>query len=270
MENIYIPEIVKIKKIKRESIDSSTFFLSFLKKKDFNFIPGQFIELSIFGVGEAPFSLSSSPLKRDLFEICVKRMGRLTNRLFELKVGDEVGIRGPYGNGFQIESLKGKNLILLAGGIGLAPLKGLIEYILSFRDEFKDILILYGAKTPKEIIFKDIFPSWEEKAYIELTVDIKDEGWSKEVGPVTNLLKNVKIDPNESKAVICGPPLMIENAIKRLKDLGFADRDIITTLERYMKCGVGKCGHCLIGDKYTCIDGPVFTYEEIKKLREEY
>lgn len=273
MQNIYLPEIAVIKDIKEEAFEVKTYVLEFLNKETeakFTFNPGQFIELSVFGFGEAPFSISSPPHRKENFEICVKKAGSLTKRLHELKIGDEVGIRGPYGNGFPLKRLKGKSLVFLGGGIGIAPLKSLIDYLLALEDGYEELIILYGAKRPEDIVGRDSLSFWRKKAPVYLTVDFKNKSWKGEVGPVTNLLANINIKTKDYLAILCGPPVMINYATIKLEELGISDENIIVTLERYMKCGVGKCGHCTIGHKYTCIDGPVFTSKEIKELWKEF
>ncbi|MDI6786202.1 MAG: FAD/NAD(P)-binding protein [bacterium] len=273
MKNIYLPEIAVIKDIKEEAFEIKTYVLEFLNKETktkFTFNPGQFIELSVFGFGEAPFSISSSPYRKKNIEICVKKAGSLTKKLHELKIGDEVGIRGPYGNGFPVEKLRKKSIIFLGGGIGVAPLKSLIDYLLKVENGYKEMYILYGAKRPKDIVGKENFSFWSKKAQVYLTVDVSDKSWKGEVGPVTNLLPKVSVKAKDCLAVLCGPPAMINAATDRLREIGLFEENIIATLERYMKCGVGKCGHCTIGNKYTCIDGPVFTSKEIKELDKEF
>jgi sulfite reductase subunit B len=273
MDNIYLPLKAEIKDIKEETADTKTFTLSFKDKKvqeEFNYKPGQFIELSIFGAGEAPFGMATSPTRKGYFIITVRAVGKLTRALHNLKVGDEVGIRGPFGNGFPYEEVKGKDILFVGGGIGLPPLRSLIHYMFDNRQDYGNITILYGARTPKDLVYKYELEEWEKREDIKflVTVDVGDETWKKDIGVVPILFKKVQFDVPNTVAFVCGPPIMIKFVIQDLLKMGFKEENIISTLERYMKCGVGKCGHCAIGHKYVCIDGPVFNYKQIKNLPE--
>ncbi len=274
-KEIYIPRKAIIKEIHREAKDTNTYRIEFPEKipghaEGNAFNPGQFILVSILGVGEAPISLTSSPTEKGFLEICVRDAGSVTGALHKLKVGDEIGVRGPYGNSFPVEELKGSNLLFVAGGIGLAPLRSVIKYVLSHRGEYGKVYILYGARSPEEMVFQDEFSSWNQVPDTEvlLTVDTETPGWKGPVGVVTNLLKTLQ-GVGDFKALICGPPVMVPFVIMGLRELELKEENIITTLERYMKCGVGKCGHCYISGKYTCVDGPVFTYAQMKELAVE-
>jgi len=273
MDNIYLPLKAEIKDIKEETADTKTFTLSFKDKKvqeEFNYKPGQFIELSIFGAGEAPFGMATSPTRKGYFIITVRAVGKLTRALHNLKVGDEVGIRGPFGKGFPYEEVKGKDILFVGGGIGLPPLRSLIHYMFDNRQDYGNITILYGARTPKDLVYKYELEEWEKREDIKflVTVDVGDETWKKDIGVVPILFKKVQFDVPNTVAFVCGPPIMIKFVIQDLLKMGFKEENIISTLERYMKCGVGKCGHCAIGHKYVCIDGPVFNYKQIKNLPE--
>lgn len=283
MENIYLPHIAEIVAIKEETIDTKTFFLRFKEKEiedSFNYIPGQFVELSVFGVGESTFCISNSPtrtnasedLEGKIIECSVKEMGKVTKAMQELEVGDVVGIRGPFGNGFPIDTLKGRNLVFVAGGIGLAPLRSLINYCIDNRDDFKTLTIVNGARTSKDLVYKDEYKVWEKvkDTHLHLTVDCDEETWTCMVGVVPKILEEIKPTCNGSEAIVCGPPIMIKYTIPVLIKLGFCEPSIITTLEMKMKCGLGKCGRCNIGSKYICKDGPVFNLEELKDLGYEY
>jgi sulfhydrogenase subunit gamma (sulfur reductase) len=240
------------------------------KSRDvFEYLPGQFLEISVFGVGEAPISITSPPTRKDL-EISVKRAGAVTECLHKAEVGDVIGIRGPYGNGFPLDKLKGGDVLFIGGGIGLAPLRSLINFMFDNRGKFGRIFILYGAKTPEDLVFRDELGSWmkEKDTEVYVTVDKKDSKWKGDVGVVPKLLEKINPDLENTYAVVCGPPVMIKFTVKALIDMGFSDDQIIFTLERMMKCGIGKCGHCNIGSKYVCIDGPVFSYAEMKDVPE--
>jgi sulfite reductase subunit B len=274
VSNPYLPNLAKIKKITQETSTVKTFRLKFLKrkiKKSFVFIPGQFVQVSVFGIGEAPISLASSPLNMKSFEISVRRMGNVTNALFELKKRDVVGIRGPYGNGYPMNQLMHKNIVMVAGGIGFPPVKSLIECILDMKEDFRKLWLFYGAKDPDEIVFKKNLKKWNKKRKFKVlvTVDKADKKWKGNVGVVTKLFDKTKIPIENTIGVTCGPPIMMKFVTQNFKKLGFKDHQIFLSMERLMQCGIGKCGHCNIGNKYVCIDGPVFCYEELRGLTEK-
>lgn len=229
--------------------------------------PGQFLMLSSPGVGEAPFSISSSPTRPGMLELCIRKAGTLTSHLFSLKENDSVFIRGPYGNGFPTEDMKGHNLLFIAGGLGIAPLRSVLLYALDRRDKYGDIYFLYGAKTPNDLLFKADMEEFIKRDDIRchLTVDSDPSGrWKHDTGMVTNLFKYMKdLDPTNTYALVCGPPIMYQFVIKGLLNFPFPMHQILMTLERRMKCGIGKCGHCVINERYTCIDGPVFDYWDV-------
>ena len=272
--NPYLPQLARIERITKETDTVKTFRLKFLKRKIKNyfvFIPGQFIQVSVFGIGEAPISLSSFPFDMEFFEFSVRNVGNVTNALFELKEGDTIGIRGPYGNGYPIKKFMHKNVVMVAGGIGFPPLKSLIEYILDRRDDFGDLWLLYGAKDPTDIVFKKSLKEWkkQKKFKVLVTVDKSDNKWKGNVGVVTTLFDKTKIPSENTIGVMCGPSIMMKFVTQKLKKIGFKDYQIFLSLERLMQCGMGKCGHCNIGNKYVCLDGPVFCYEELKGLTEK-
>jgi len=271
MRNEYIPHKARIDAIQKESVDVNTYRVIFADeqiRKNFNYKQGQFAEVSILGVGEAPISITSSPARKGFLEFTIRKTGKVTDAIHNLKLEDNLFVRGPYGNFFPYEEIKGKNIYFIAGGIGLAPLRSLINMVIDSRNNFGHVKILYGAKTPDEICFKQELEEWKKAADTEvwLTVDKPCDGWGASVGVVTELWKEIVVDPNNAVAFVCGPPIMIKFVILALKNSGFKDEDIIMTLERYMKCGIGKCGHCNIGEKFVCIDGPVFTNEQVKRL----
>ena len=270
-ENPYIPQLARIESIRDEAPNVKTFRLRFKDERlqeSFTFKPGQFIELTVFGYGEAPFSISSSPLEKEYFELTIRRMGTVTRALFKLGEGGTVGIRGPFGRGWPVEKMKGENVLIIGGGIGIAPLRPLIEYIIANRNSFGDVILLYGARTPKDIVYKKELERWKGEIDVRVTVDIGDETWRGRTGVVTVLLDDVDVDPRETYSVQCGPPIMIHFVTKKLVEMGFPDDRILFSLERLMKCGMGFCGHCMIGSKYVCRDGPVFDYSEVKTLLE--
>ena len=277
-ENIYLPKTAILDQVTDEIAEVKTFYWHFeneAEQKVFKkFRPGQFAQVSLFGVGEFPTSLPPSPTEDETF-FTVRSVGSCTSALHQLKPGDKFGVRGPYGNGFPMEAYYGKNLVFVAGGIGLIPLRSCIVYALKHREKYDRIQIFYGAKTPNELMYVSNLREWEKAAGIEcrLTVDKKcsTDVWTGNIGVVGSLFKkpDTQIPVENTVAFVCGPPVMFRFVIKDLLDLGFQERNIVSTLERYMKCGVGKCGHCCIGVAYVCTDGPVFTYEQIKKLGED-
>lgn len=232
--------------------------------------PGQFMEVSVFGVGEAPISISSSPTRPHTFEMCVRRVGNVTGALHRLQPGEVVGMRGPLGNGFPLEDMEGCDLLFVAAGLGIAPLRSLINYALDEREAFGEIVILCGAKKPEELLFRDEIDQWVERQYAEclITVDRPAEGWSGHVGVITTLFPLVKMDPRTTWVAMVGPPVMYRFALIEALNMGVAEHRILLDLERRMKCGVGKCGHCQMNSRYVCTEGPVFRYSEIKFMPE--
>ena len=275
MKNIYLPYPAEIIDIKQETPDTKTFKLKFKDKSvesSFDYKPGQFVEFSGFGEGEAPFCISNSPTRKSSIECSVKEMGKVTQALHQMDIGDTVGIRGPYGNGFPVEGLKGKNLLFVAGGIGLAPLRSLINYCLDNRGDYKAITIVNGARTSKDLVYKDEYPVWEKAkdTNLHMTVDCQEENWSCMVGVVPKVLEEIKPTCQGSVAIVCGPPIMIKFTLPVLLRLGFCEEAIITTLEMKMKCGLGKCGRCNIAHLYVCKDGPVFSFAQLKEFQHEF
>lgn len=257
-----IPKVLRIARISREARDIKT--LSFEYPLDF--LPGQFLEVSCFGIGEAPISISSCTSEKFL-KITFKNTGIVTGGLFNLREGGSLGIRGPFGNGFPLAQLKGKNLILIAGGLGMAPLSSLLKFILTQeKKKFGDIILLYGSRTPQDLLYKRELEAWGKNIKVLLTVDDGGASWKGRRGVVTRLLDEIRIDPPAAKAVICGPGIMMRFTAAKLLESGLRPADIILSLERHMKCGIGKCGHCYIADKFVCRDGPVFTCKELNEL----
>ncbi len=240
-------------------------------RQQFKHSPGQVIEVSIVGSGEAPISITSPPTRNATIEICVRRSGKLTQALFQLGKGSRLHIRGPYGRGFPVELFKGKKLLLVAGGLGLAPLRSLLLYALDKRDEFDDLTLMYGTSSPDTVLFKYELLGLMDRSDLQYlySVDRDDEGiWKQYVGVVTGLFDRASLSAQDTYAVLCGPPVMYRFVVERLLTLGFPRQHIYVSLERMMKCGVGKCGHCAIGDKYCCTDGPVFSLDELEHIPE--
>jgi NAD(P)H-flavin reductase len=234
-------------------------------------MPGQFVEVSLFGIGEAPISVSSSPTQNGSFQLVVRNAGNVTSAMHGLKPGDKVGIRGPFGTHFPVEGeMKGKDIVFVCGGLGLVPVRSAINYVLHHRQDYGDVTILFGTKSPGERLFVDEVPRWtsrENVTYAE-TVDRGDEKWTGNVGVITTLMTDMSVDPRKTVAIICGPPVMYKFAIVSLYKMGMVDKSIFVSLERHMKCGVGKCGHCQIDGLYVCQEGPVFKFADIAEVRE--
>jgi len=269
-KQLYNPLMSKILKIETLTETEKRFEIALPENKILGHLPGQFVEVSIFGFGEAPISICSSPTNKPNFELTVRRTGRLTDKMHLLAEGSRIGIRGPFGNGFCVESLKGKDMLFVCGGIGLAPLKSLIDYTIANRKEFGRIIILYGTKNPSEILFKNEISLWQKMKEVtfHMTVDRPDDTWKGNVGVITTLIPPLELDVQNTIATIVGPPVMYKFVILALKGKRIPDENIYLSLERRMKCGVGKCGHCQINNTYVCQDGPVYHYPFVKQLEE--
>ena len=275
-DNIYLPRPAVLERVVDEIPEVKTFYWRFeepLAQKQFkDFRPGQFAQVSLFGAGEFPASLPPSPTEEQTF-FTIRQVGSCTAALHQLHPGDRFAVRGPYGNGFPMDEYRGKHLVFVAGGIGLIPLRSCIVYAIARRDQYRTIQIFHGAKTPDELMYRQSFDEWSKAADVQchLTVDRPSNGWNGNVGVVGSLFKrpDVRVPVEDTIAFVCGPPVMFRFVIRDLLQMGFKETQIVSTLERYMKCGVGKCGHCCIGVAYICVDGPVFTYEQIRKLGED-
>ena len=262
---LYMPEMVEIKSIDRECPLVNTYALAANEQ----YKPGQFFQVSVLGVGEIPISVSSSYPADSSIEVTVRKTGKVTRAIHNLSKGDFVGLRGPYGNSFPIEEAAGKNLLLVAGGTGLAPLRSVIRHIINKRTDYGRVCLLYGAKKKDEMLFLTELTAWSSANDIEvhLTIDKAEADWNGHVGVVTTLLYNLDFNFRKCFSFVCGPPVMIRFSIQCLSEQGVGDKSIFVTLERCMKCGVGKCGHCYIENKYVCTDGPVFSFHEIKGFK---
>ncbi|MCL5037982.1 MAG: FAD/NAD(P)-binding protein [Chloroflexi bacterium] len=266
-DNPYIPFTAEIMKVTDETPDIKTFEIN-ITDPDWNHKPGQFLELSLLGAGECPISISSAPIQLPTLDLSIKRAGIVTEAVHQLYPGEVVGVRGPYGRPFPMEEWRSKNLLIIGGGIGLAPLRPIIQQALCQRELYGDLTILYGARSPADLVFKEELKEWEGApgTDVYLTVDKGGGEWDGHVGFVPAYLEELGPSPENTVAVTCGPPIMIRFVLKALEKMNFTPEQIITTLEMKMQCGVGLCGRCGLGDKYICIDGPVFSYAEILKL----
>jgi sulfhydrogenase subunit gamma (sulfur reductase) len=269
--NVYLPHLAVIEKIIDETADTKTFHFDFKDenlRREFTFQSGQFCLLSVLGIGEAPFCISSSPTRKGHLECSVRQVGSLTRALHRLGAGAEIGFRGPYGNAFALEFLAGKNLVFVGGGIGLAPLRSLIWNVIDNRDKYGRIDIIYGARSPADLCFSYDLEAWQKDKTVNMvtTVDRGDGEWQGRVGLVPVVLGEVAPAPDNSVVIVCGPPIMIRFTFPVLERLGFSLEQVLTTLEKRMKCGIGKCGRCNIGNIYVCRDGPVFSYAEIRSF----
>ena len=279
MKNPYLPIPMVVKRTQIETADRMlrTLELGFLKDEDekaFRFVPGQFCELSLFGKGEAPFGIASSPTEKGSLKFTINKAGTVTTALHQITEGQEMGIRGPLGNSYPIELFQGKNVLVIGGGFAFTTLRSLIIYLLQpeNRSKVKDITVIYGARNPGLLLYKEELADWQKRSDMKLvvTVDAGDKDWKGKVGLVPNVLEEVGPASENTYAVICGPPIMIKFTFPKLMTLKFPNERIYTSLEKRMKCGIGKCGRCNIGHLYVCKDGPVFSYEQLGKLPKDY
>lgn len=271
---VFQPNLARIERILPQILDHRLFQLKFVDEevvKAFSHAPGQFVEVSILGVGEAPISISSPPTRPGVIEICVRKAGSVTSALFELQKGDLIALRGPFGRGFPMDLLKGQDLLLVAGGLGMAPLRSLLQAVLDDRRSYGDLVLMYGARNPDDLLFKYELLGLMNRTDIKylLSVDVDEEGiWRQYVGVVTGLFEEVQLNPETTFCAMCGPPIMYRFVLQELLERKIRPERILMSLERMMKCGVGKCGHCAIGEYYCCTDGPVFKFSEISHVKE--
>jgi len=266
----YLPKWAQISRIEDLTGTEKLFEMHLVSGEPLGHNPGQFVELSVMGIGEAPISISSAPRKTNSFELAIRKVGNLTNAVHGLIVGDTVGIRGPFGTHFPVDETRGKNILFVAGGIGLVPMRSFIHFVLEHREEYGEVTILFGTRNPSERLFLDELEQWRKRKdirYLE-TVDRADQEWNGHVGVITTLFPKIDVDPSKTYCVIVGPPVMYRFAILEAKAKGIPDSQIFLSLERRMKCGLGKCGHCQINHFYVCQDGPVFRYTDIFGLEE--
>ncbi|MFH0762867.1 MAG: FAD/NAD(P)-binding protein [Candidatus Omnitrophota bacterium] len=268
MKNIYQPVEAVIEEIKEETSAIKTFTLR--PKSEFCFTTGQFIELTVPGAGEGPFTPSSDPADKQKLEVTIMKAGRITAKLHSMNKGDSLGIRGPYGKGYPLDKFKGRDIVIVGGGVGLAPLRSLLFSLFSQLDSYNKVILRYGSRTPADIVYKNSLSEWanKEKVDVAVSVDVGAPGWDGKVGLVTTILDGLPVDLNKATAIVCGPPIMMKFVTLKVLDLGFNPQDIYLSMEKNMSCGLGKCGHCRLGRHYACKDGPVFTYETIKDIHD--
>jgi sulfhydrogenase subunit gamma (sulfur reductase) len=274
LDNAFLPHLARLTEVRDLATGIKLFRCQPLERHvRFHYAPGQFGFLSAIGVGEAPFGMAVSESRGDgQLEFAVQRIGTVTDALHEMQPGDVVGVRAPMGHGFPLDELRGRRVVILGGGIGLAPLRPLVQEILDHRDDFGEVTIFCAGRGPGLLVFREEYEEWAKapRIAVHVTVDKGDEAWTGRVGLITQALAEIAPDPHGAVAVTCGPPIMIKFVLKELAKLGFAPEQVITTLEAKMKCGLGKCGRCNIGDQYVCTDGPVFRYDQIQRFLEAF
>lgn len=268
MKDIYQPIEATIEDIIDETPTIKTFVLQ--PKEKFEFKTGQFIELTLPGIGEAPFTPSSDPNVTDKIELTIMNVGRVTSLLHKTSKDTPLGLRGPYGKGYPLDKFEGKDVLIVGGGVGLAPLRSLLFSLFTEINKYNQVVLRYGARTPSDIVFKNSLPEWSKRKKVNIltTVDVGDITWKGNVGLVTTILKDLPTDLKRAVSVVCGPPIMMKFVTLKLLDLGFKPKDIYLSMEKNMSCGLGKCGHCRLGRYYTCKDGPVFCYEDLKDIHD--
>jgi len=271
VENIFLPREATIVHTLQATPTETHLSLRMADGRPMEFAPGQIVELSLFGYGEIPIGFASSPTHDETFDLVVRAVGRVSNAVTSLGVGDSVYVRGPLGHGFDLDKLRGQDVLIVAGGIGICPTRSLIQYILDRREEFERFVLFYGSREPCLQLFSDDLACWRGGDGVEYheTVDSGDDTWTGNVGVITTLFPKVELSP-ETRAVICGPPIFYRFVIRELDLLGIPRENVFVDLERRMKCGVGKCGHCQINDKYVCVDGPVFSFADVQSLEEAF
>ena len=268
MKNPYQPLESVIEDIITETPNIKTFV--FRPREEFEFKTGQFIELTLPGAGEAPFTPSSDPNVRDTFDVTIMKAGKVTGLLHDIPKNTTVGIRGPFGKGYPLDKFAGKDVLIVGGGVGLAPLRSLLFSLFAEMDKYNKVVLRCGARTPADLLYKDSLSQWANKKKVDVvtTVDVGEPGWKGNVGLVTTILKDLPVDLKKTVSVVCGPPIMMKFVTLKLLDLGFKPPEIYLSMEKNMSCGLGKCGHCRVGKFYACKDGPVFTYEELKDIHD--
>jgi sulfhydrogenase subunit gamma (sulfur reductase) len=269
-KDIYLPQLATVEDISQMNVTEKYLRLA-LDDGPFDFVPGQFVEVSIAGMGEAPITISSSPTLRDSFELVVRKIGRVSGAIHNLQRGDKLGIRGPLGGGvYPVEEARGKNVVFICGGIGMVPQRSFINYVLDNRSDYGDVAILQGTKSYDLRLFTSEIEAWGKRGDVQMleTLDEGDARWQGNVGVVTKLVGKIETDLKSAKVLVCGPPIMYKFVLMALAEHDVSPENIFLNLERKMKCGVGKCGHCQINSSYVCMSGPVFRYSDLASLPE--
>ena len=269
-ENIFLPQVAEIVSANMITATEKHLVLKLQNGEKMDFQPGQILEVGLFGYGEIPLGFASSPTMGDNFEIVIREVGKVSKALVALEAGDTVTVRGPLGKGFPVEEFKGKDVLIVAGGIGLCPTRSMIRYITDKRDDFGKFTLFFGARTPSDMLFEDDLEAWRRNdcmQYLEI-VDTADDAWKGNVGVITALFDQAKDISPDTRVIVCGPPIMYKFVMMKLDAIGIPRSNVFVDLERRMKCGVGKCGHCQINDTYVCMDGPVFRFSDIEDLEE--
>lgn len=276
-KNIYLPDLVTIEDIVQDTPDVKTFKLVFQDEElrdSFDFEVGQFALYSAFGYGESTFCIASPSTRKGYVECTFRDVGRVTSALSSLSIGDTMGFRGPYGNSFPMDEWKGKNIVFVAGGIGLPPVRSVIQYCLDRREDYGNLTVVYGSRSVADLVYKDELRHWDDRADMTVCTTVDPGGetpdWTGKVGFVPTVLEELGPSSDNAIAVICGPPIMIKYSIEAFEKVGFTSDQIYTTLENKMKCGLGKCGRCNVGDIYICKEGPVYTATEIKAMYNDF
>ena len=268
MKNIYRPIEGVVEDIIVETPTIKTFVIR--PQEDFSFKTGQFVELTMPGIGEAPFTPSSDPNIKEKIDVTIMKAGHVTSLLHAASRNTSVGIRGPYGKGYPLEEFQGKDIVIVGGGVGLAPLRSLLLSLFAEIEKYNKIVLRYGARTHSDMVYKDAIPGWARKNKVDIvtTVDVGEPNWKGNVGIVTTIVKDLPVNLKKAVAIVCGPPVMMKFTTLKLLDIGFKPQEIYLSMEKNMSCGLGKCGHCRIGKYYICKDGPVFTYEQLKDIHD--
>ena len=268
MKNIYRPIEGVVEDIIVETPTIKTFVIR--PQEDFSFKTGQFVELTMPGIGEAPFTPSSDPNIKEKIDVTIMKAGHVTSLLHAASRNTSVGIRGPYGKGYPFEEFQGKDIVIVGGGVGLAPLRSLLLSLFAEIEKYNKIVLRYGARTPSDMVYKDAIPGWARKNKVDIvtTVDVGEPNWKGNVGIVTTIVKDLPVNLKKAVAIVCGPPVMMKFTTLKLLDIGFKPQEIYLSMEKNMSCGLGKCWHCRIGKYYICKDGPVFTYEQLKDIHD--
>jgi len=269
--SVYLPVPAEITAVSKLTELENLYAIRLPEGRPLGHQPGQFVQVSVLGVGECPISVCSSPTRPETFQLCIRRVGAVTDHLHRLEAGAEIGIRGPLGHGFDVREMQGKDIFIVAGGLGLAPVRSLVQYVLDERSRFGDFHLFYGARTPAELLFREDLTRWRESNAVDfyVTVDRPDEQWRGKSGVVTRLFTELPpLDPEETMVVIVGPPIMFKFVVLEVLSRRVPQKNIYCSLERRMECGVGKCGHCQANNVYVCLEGPVFKYGQLKALRE--